>query len=192
MAKNSRITKLPKIKRQFKPTYRVKDLPPFLQEAHHREPPPQDWLAARYGWDEDFKAFFYVNDIGCLEYMMPNEFVRLSDGFTYATWRVVSMLLLGNPNGLPDLEKHRAILESAPNFETGLTDEVLRIPAPPKPTPTVGDVRLDQSLHPVAYEYELAALEAEKKIKPRRIYSDPARVAQIKAEIRARKARKKR
>lgn len=84
-------------------------------------PPDVEMLRLVFGYDADWQVLYYVNHkLGTPEIVPPRPFVEF-DGVKYAVSRIVSMLVFGNPYGVPDAEKAAEILSSYPKVETAYT-----------------------------------------------------------------------
>lgn len=81
-------------------------------------PPSNETLRLIFGYDADWEVLYYVNaDRDIPEIVPPRPFVKIDD-VPYATSRVISTLVYGNPHGVPDAEKAAEILSSYPGGET--------------------------------------------------------------------------
>lgn len=77
-----------------------RNLTPNQREKNKRIPPPQEELAAMFGYDSNLHRL-YIIDGDMPRYVSDEDLFVLINGRSYAIWRVKSMLLLGNPDCVP-------------------------------------------------------------------------------------------
>ena len=84
-------------------------------------PPSQDTLRLIFGWDADWQTLYYANMAREIPEIVPPRPFVMVDGVPYATAAITSMLLYGNPHGVPDAERAAAILGAYPKVTTADT-----------------------------------------------------------------------